>query len=80
MKRKTKSLSAKKMFSVGDILDTKGKTNMADPVKIVKIKGNTPTFVDYYGTMFTGQSLSTIKRLVEGGSWVKISSAPIGLK
>ena len=75
-----KTISAKRMFKVGDVLDTNGKSNMANPVKIVKIEGNTPTLVDANGQSFTGQSLSTIKRLVDSGSWKKIEKTPVETK
>ena len=72
-------LSTKKVESVGrteikvgDVIDTQGKTNMKDPIKIREIVGNTLKFTDAEGTDFAGMARATARNLIEGGSWKKV--------
>lgn len=70
IQRTTKpKVSLKDQFKVGDVLDPQGKTNMVGKVTIRDIKGNTLKFVDSEGTEFAGMARSTVRSLVEGGSW-----------
>ena len=70
-----KKLSAKEEFKVGDVINTKGQSNMADPITIREIKGNTLKFTDAEGTEYYGMARAQVRRLVEDGSWERIATA-----
>lgn len=72
-----KLIPASEEFKVGDVLDPQGKTNMKGKVTIREVKGNTLKFVDSEGTEFAGMPRSTVRDLVNGGSWKK-STEEIG--
>src|SRR3990167_1247099 len=66
-------------FKVGDILDTKGGTNMVSPITVREITGNTLHFTDAKGNDFVGMQRSTVRNLVKEGAWdkVKPTEAPV---
>ena len=68
-----KKLPVKEEFKVGDIFDTQGHTNMVGTVTIREISGNTLKFTDSKGTDFAGMQRSTVRDLIKGGSWKKVS-------
>lgn len=69
---------AKTEFSVGDVLDPQGNTNMVGKVTIREVKGNTLKFVDSEGTEFYGMQRSLVRDLVNGGSWKKSTNDVVG--
>lgn len=58
-------------FKVGDIIDTKGNSNMKGEVKIRAIEGNQLLFTDAEGTDFAGLARSTARTLIKEGQWEK---------
>lgn len=66
---KNKKKSKKEEFKVGDTLDTQGNTNMADPITIREISGNTLKFTDANGIEYSGMASATVRDLLKGGSW-----------
>lgn len=62
----------KNEFNIGDVLDTQDNTNMASPVTIRSIEGNTLKFVDSKGTEFSGMAKAQVRKLIDGGSWKRI--------
>jgi len=68
-----KKISAKDEFKVGDVVNTKGQSNMADPVTINAIQGNTLKFTDAKGVEYAGMARATVRRLIEGSSWERVS-------
>ena len=64
---------AKDEYKVGDVLDPQGKTNMVGQVTIRKITGNTLKFVDSEGTEYAGMQRSLVRKLVNAGSWKRIT-------
>lgn len=75
-KRGKKKISAKEEYKVGDVINTKGRSNMADPITIRAIQGNTLKFTDAKGVDYTGMARSVVRRLIEGGSWERAKAAP----
>lgn len=71
-----KKISAREEFKVGDIINTKGHSNMADPITIRTIKGNTLKFTDAKGVEYAGMARATVRRLIKGGSWERAKPAP----
>jgi hypothetical protein len=67
-----KGLSTKVEFKVGDTLDPQGNTNMVGTVTIREVSGNTLKFVDSKGTEFSGMQRSTVRNLINGGSWKRV--------
>ena len=64
----------KEEFKVGDVISTKGKSNMADPVTIREIKGNTLKFTDAKGVEYAGMARATVRNLIKGGSWERVAT------
>jgi hypothetical protein len=71
-----RKISAKEEFKVGDVINTKGQSNMADPTTIREIKGNTLKFTDAKGVEYAGMARATVRRLIEGGSWERATKPP----
>lgn len=67
--------SAAEEFKVGDVIDTQGKSNMVDNVTIREVKGNSLYFTDAEGTDFSGSSRSTVRKLINAGSWKRVVEA-----
>lgn len=74
---KPKKIPAKEEFKVGDVLNPQGKTNMKGEVTIREITGNTIKFIDSKGTEFAGIARSTVRNLINEGSWKKVTTEPI---
>jgi hypothetical protein len=66
-----KRISAKEEFKVGDVINTKGQSNMADPITIRAIEKNSIKFTDAEGVDYAGFSRSTLRRLIQGDAWEK---------
>ena len=68
-----KKPKAKDEYKVGDVINTKGKTNMADPIIIRAIEGNTLKFTDAEGVEYSGMARSQVRNLINGGSWERVT-------
>lgn len=68
-----KKPKTKTSFKVGDVFDPQGNTNMEGKVTVRAIEGNTLKFTDSKGTEFSGMARSTVRDLIDGGSWKKVS-------
>jgi len=64
---------AKSEFKIGDVIDTKGRSNMSPPVTIREIKGNTLKFTDAKGVEYAGMARADVRRLIEGGAWERVN-------
>lgn len=62
---------ADKEFAVGDVFNTGENSNMASPVTIRGIEGNSILFTDANGTDYSGFAKTTARDLIKGGSWKK---------
>ena len=62
------------VFKVGDVYDTQGNSNMEGKVTIKEMKGNSLFFIDENEKSYQGFSKATARKLIEGGSWKKVSS------
>lgn len=75
--KKKKTTGKKKaaiVFKVGDVFDTQGNSNMEGKVTIKEMKGNSLFFIDENEKSYQGFSKATARKLIEGGSWKKVSS------
>ncbi len=66
-------------FKVGDIIDTKGGSNMISPVRIREITGNTIKFTDAKGTDFAGMQRADLRRMINEKAWQKVSASKTGI-
>lgn len=66
--------ATKEELKVGDVFDTGDKTNMASPVKIREIIGNSISFTDAEGQEYSGMARSTVMAIVKGGSWKRVTA------
>lgn len=71
VKSQTKGVASE--FKVGDVLDPQGKTNMRGEITIREIEGNTIKFTDSTGKEFAGMARSTVRNLIKGKSWKRVS-------
>lgn len=74
-KKTTGKKKAAIVFKVGDVFDTQGNSNMEGEVTIKEMKGNSLFFIDENEKSYQGFSKTTARKLIEGGSWKKVSSA-----
>jgi len=78
-KESKEAKKSKTDFEVGDILDTQGNTNMADPITVTEIKGNTLKFTDANGVEYGGMSKSTVRNVLRNESWKSLDKENEGV-
>lgn len=68
---KPKKISAKDEFKVGDVIETSEGLKQT----IREVKGNSIYFTDEKGQDYSGFSRSTLRNLVDGGSWKRVEKS-----